>query len=376
MSIIDRDQLLLFDETKENIKRQTSSVIPVRVVYPEAVRSKVAAEIKSGKRAVFENNGVTGLIESRDDAEYVARIMAKLKYGSSHILFNDLASGLYSAYTRKEGFSEARQLVDKETGRPEKTLFTLSHEAIYKLMLGPLVNSNGRAISGAGPVVREIKDQILPILRGEQVEPTACATIQKVRPDGVRIEAAVFGKPIIIDKWSTSAARIMLDHYFFPILESDTIAGDKYLNQVAGLTAFLSFGRFLLRQRQGGSYPQTPDAHKLILSLQAAFEMRGFAPGIVKENSLGRANVTLRRTAVKDLRPEAVASTGRIDFRAFSDFVSRVGQMYRTALDETGIEAQLPHDVLIPATERGAEFPTNPRVVFIKVDKDKKWKEK
>jgi hypothetical protein len=347
----------------------------VRIAYPEVQRFNLANQIEEGKRKVFESDGVMGLIESEKEAQYLARIMAKLKYGSSNIYFNDLGSGLYTAYTRKEGFAEApRQLIDKDTGRPEKTVFTLSHEAIFKLLLGPLVDNNGRAIHGAGPVVKTIKDQILPILRGEQSEPVACASIQRIRPDGTRIEAAVFGKPIIIDKWTTNAARIMLDHSFFPIFESEAKADDKYLNQVAGLGPFLSFGRYLLRERKGGSYPQTPDAHKLILSLQAAFEMAKFAPGIVRENSLGRFNVSLRRKAVKELRPEAVDSKGRIEWQAFSNFVSQVGQMYREALDETGIESQLPDKALIPATERGAEFPKEPelqKIVFVKVDRKK-----
>ncbi len=372
MSIFNPNQPPIFDESKEHIKRQTTAITPMRVVYPETQRSKIASEIEAGRRRAFESDGVLGLVESSEDAEYVARIMARLKYGSSHILFNDLASGLYSAYTRKETFAEEpRQLVDKETQRPVKTVFTLSHEGLFKLMLGPLVNDKGRAISGAGPVVSQLKDQILPILRGEEVEPIACSSIQKKGKDGQVIEAAVFGKPIVIDKWTSNAVRIMLDHYFFPILESDTRAGDKYLNQVAGLAAFLNFGRYLLRQTGKGGFPQTPDAHKLILSVQAAFEMQGFAPGIVRENSIGRHNVIFRRAAIKDLRPEAIESTGRPNFRAFSDFVSNVGQMYRAALDETGIEDQLPANVLIPATEKGAEFPTDQRVVFVKVDRKK-----
>jgi len=369
MSFLKPDQPLLFDERKEHIKRQTSAIIPMRVVYPETQRTKIAREIEIGRRKVFESDGLLGIIESVEDAQYVARVMAKLKYGSSHILFNDLASGLYSAYTRKEGFAEEPcQLVDKETQQPVKTIFTLSHEAVFKLMLGPLVNDRGRAISGAGPVVSQIKDQIIPILRGEKVEPVACSSIQKTTRDGRKIEAAVFGKPIVIDKWTTSAVRIILDHYFFPIFESEVKASDKFLNQVAGLGAFLSFGRYILKKRGQNNFPQTPDAHKLILSIQAAFEMHGFAPGIVRENSLGRHNVTFRRTAIKDLRPEAMESNGRPNFKAFSKFVSSVGIMYRAALDETGIIEHLPPNVLIPATERGAEFPDDPRIVFVKVD--------
>jgi len=372
-------QPLLFDPSKENIKRQTSAITPVRVAYPEAQRHNLADQIAAGKRKVFEQDGVTGLIESQEDAEYLARVMARLKYGTSNLLFNDLATGLYTAHTRGEQFAEVRTLVDSETGKPEKTVFTLSHEAIYKLVMGPIVNAHGRAIAGAGPVVDEIKKQIMPILRGEMVEPTAAASINRKLADGTTVSALIFGKPIIIDKWSPYAARILLDHGFFPMLEDEMTAGDKYLNQVAGLSGFLNFGRYLLRQRSKGhehreSYPQTADAHRLILSLQGAFEMRSFAPGIVKENSLGRNNVSLRRTAVKELRPEAVNSQGRINFREFSDFVSQVGRMYRAALDETGIEDQLNEKTLIPATEKGAEFPSTPgleRVVFVKVDRKK-----
>jgi len=373
MSIFNPTQPLLFDPNKEKIKRQTSSITPMRVVYPETQKHKVSSDIESGRKKAFESDGVLGLIETEEDAEYVARIMARLKYGSTHLLFNDLASGLYSALTRKEGFAEEpRQLVDKESQRPIKTVFTLSHEALYKLMLGPIVNDNGRAIMGAGPVVDQLKREITPILRGEESEPIACSSIHRRNSEGRLIEAAIFGKPIIIDKWSKNAVRILLDHYFFPIFESEIKADDKYLNQVAGLSAFLGFGRYILKQKGiKGSFPQTPDAHKLILSIQAACEMDGFAPGIVRQNSLGRNNVVLRRIAIRSLRPEAINSKGYPNFKEFSEFVSHVGQMYWEALEETGIKDQLPDNVMIPATSKGAEFPSDPRIVFIKVDRKK-----
>lgn len=373
MSLFNPKQPFLFDESKEHIRKQISAITPMSVVYPEAQRQKIADDIESGRRKVFESDGVMGLVSSKEDAAYLARVMARLKYGSNHILFNDLASGLYTAYTRKELFAEEpRRLIDQKTGKVVKTVFTLSHDAVFKLMMGPLVNEKGRAITGAGPVVGQIKDQILPILRGEEVEPIACCSIQRYK-DGKLIEAAVFGKPIIVDTWTTNAARIMLDNAFFPLLEYEAKAGDKYLNQVAGLGAFLSFGRYILKQQGEKGFPQTPDAHKLILSIQAAFEMQGFAPGIVRENRLGRNNVIFRRAAVQSLRPDAMASTGRINFKAFSDFVATVGRMYRAALDETGIEDQLPDKVLVPATDRGAEFPAyNKRIVFVKVDSARK----
>ena len=90
-------------------------------------------------------------------------VVAKLKYGAHHALFHDLGVGIYTALTRPNSpvqFYDVRHLRDTKSGKIEKTVVTISGEGIVKLALGPLVNDNGRAITGAGPIVGEQKDRL------------------------------------------------------------------------------------------------------------------------------------------------------------------------------------------------------------------------
>ena len=192
-------------------------------------------------------------------------------------------------------------------------------------------------------------------------------------------EAIVEGEPVRIYR-KVSGARdaliIDLDYFFFPAIETDgeLRMKDQYLHQVAGLTSFLQLGsKIQSRGKKQGIGVLT--ARKIMLAAQAAFELWTFAPGIVKENQSGRFNISLRRQAVGDLYPSAVdKGTGRIRFKEFSDAVSLAGQYFNNAIEATEIKDELlKHEkILIPAIEKGAEFPEeHPQIVYIKADSAK-----
>lgn len=154
----------------------------------------------------------------------------------------------------------------------------------------------------------------------------------------------------------------------------------QYIHQVAGLTAFLQLGAREINSRIGNSAKaiDVQTARKIILTTQAAYELRTFAPDIVQENHSHRINISLRRNAVKDLYPSAVDNTGWIRYKDFSNAVAMSGLYYNEAINFTGIKDELikQNEVVLLATEGGAEFPKDlPNVVYIKADKVKLQKE-
>jgi len=369
-----------FDKTKENIGRQYSVAYPLRTVYPETQREKIALEVKINERKFFEQ-GVTGVVESQEDVQLLATTLARLKYGADHTLFHDLGVNIHTALTRpndKTSFYDVRYLRDDATGKIEKTAVTISLEGITKLTLGPLVNDKGRAITGAGPVVKEQKKRLHELLYGHRAEPVAGASFNITKDKKIK-KGVIYGKPIIIDKFTKDAFVILLDNTFFPVMENDKKNKIKelYLHHVAGLSSVIAFGRYLLRQEKKGSYPQTPEVHKALLYLQAASEMQKFAPSIIRSQGNGRYNFVFRRgSTISELRPEAKRSDGYIDYREFSNFISNVGRIYATALTKLDIFDHLHERTLVPSIEKGAEFPDNINkdVVYIKADEIRKIK--
>jgi hypothetical protein len=382
--------LLNFDGSKENIPRQITAIVPTRNIHTETGRSRIAQEIEDGKRRpfskrnAFELEGVKGLIERKEDALLVAASIARYKYSANNAFISDIGAGLYTMITNGKGLYDCKELVtrDLKTGKEDKVgaRVIISLDTLYKAAFGALVNDNGRAIHGAGEIVEEAKEKIMPIIDGKVPMPRAYASVQKVdRETGETIEAVIEGEPIRVYR-KVSGARdaliVDLDYFFFPAIEKGDIlkACDLYIHQVAGLTSFLQLGAKIQRGGNKSGSIDVTTARKIILSAQAAYELRYFAPDIVKENQSGRINISLRRGAVGDLYPSAISSQGRIRFKEFSDAVSLAGQYYNKAIEATGIKDELIKrgKIIIPATERGAEFPKeHPQLVYIKADKVK-----
>lgn len=390
MSITYEQALLNFDKSKENIPRQITAIVPTRNIHPETGRGRIAQDVKDGtrkpftKRTAFELEGVKGLINKEKEALLVAASLARYKYSVNNAYISDIGAGLYTMITQEKGLYDYREigLKDSKTGDWEATgaRVILSLDTLYKATFGPLVDNNGRAIHGAGDIVATAKDAIMPIINGKAPMPRAYASIQKKdKKTGETIEAIIEGEPIRVYRkvsGAQDALIIDLDYFFFPAIEKNTKlkAADAYLHQIAGLTSFLQLGARIERAGKKKGSIDVTTARKIILAAQAGYELRYFAPDIVKENTLGRLNILLRRGAVRDLYPSAVDTTGRIRFKDFSDAVACAGQYYMNAIEATGIRNNLikQDKIILIATDKGAEFPPNyPQIVYIKAEKVK-----
>jgi hypothetical protein len=369
-----------FDASKENIPVQITSICPTRNIHPETRHHVITKEVQEGRRAAFEVDGVRGLIEDNNGALEVATSLARFKFSAANAYISDIGSGLYTMLTKGQGLFDYREIIDGKTGEAVSARIILSIETLYKALFGPLVNKNGYAIRGAGDIVKEAKKAVMPIINGEIAMPRAYASIQKKKKNGEKIEAVISGEPIHVYRKLTGARDALvidLDYFFFPAIEKkrgDT-ANDLFIHQVAGMTTFMQYGRYLvnLKNKKPGNLIGALSARKILLAAQAAYELRYFAPEIVKKNSLGRTNIALRRDAIQDLYPSAVnKKTGWIRFSDFSNAVSEAGQYFRAAMNETGITDILlnsEEEILIPAEDRGAEFPREfPKIVYIKAD--------
>jgi len=383
--------LLHFDKTKENIPRQITVIVPMRNVHTETGRRRIAKEIENEKRipyttqnSKFELEGVRGLIEKEEDAMLVAASLARYKYSVKNAYIADIGAGIYTMITNGVGLYDYQELItrDLKTGEENKVgaRVIISLETLYKAAFGSLVDHNGRAIYGAGDIVDAAKDHIIPIINGIVPMPRAYASVQKVNHEsGEKIEAVIAGKPIHVYRQLSGAQDALivdLDYFFFPAVvkgDGKLSAKEMFIHQVAGLTSFLQLGSKIHSEGKKSGIDVTT-ARKIILAAQAAYELRFFAPDIVKENQLGRVNIVLRRGAVENLYPSAVDSHGYIRFKKFSNAVSLAGQYFKHAIHETGIMNELKKrgKILIPAIDKGAEFPKDhPQKVYIKADKAK-----
>ncbi|MBP7735051.1 MAG: hypothetical protein KA369_03670 [Spirochaetes bacterium] len=380
--------LLNFDKSKENIPRQITSIVPTRNIHPETGRSRIAEDVKNGTRKpysinnAFELEGVKGLIKHEADALLVAGSLARYKYSVNNAFISDIGAGIYTMITTQgKGLYDFREIITRDLNRKEDRVgarVIISLETLYKAAFGALVNHNGRAIHGAGDIVEAAKDKIMPIIDGKVPMPRAYASIQKHDPKtGESIVAVIEGEPIRVYRKSSGAKDALiidLDYFFFPAIEKGTAlqASDLYIHQVAGLTSFLQLGAKIHRAGKKAGSIDVTTARKIILAAQAAYELRYFAPDIVKENKSGRINISLRRGAVGDLYPSAIDNQGYIRYKQFSEAVALSGQYFHHAMKALGIFGNLVEkgEVLIPAIEQGAEFPKEyPQIVFIKADK-------
>lgn len=369
-----------FDKKQEIIPRQIGVIHPSRTIWGYTQHSLVSSQIEEKKRRLFET-GVKGFIENEKQLQELTSKVALLRYGVEHCLFHDLGAGLYSALTAPHSdihFADVRPLIDGKTGQTIKTAITLSEEGIYKLTLGPLVNENGRGVAGCGPVVKELKDRIRAILNGLEGEPYALASLNIPSQNGnEEIRAAIFEKPIIISAQGNGGYQIQLSNYFYPVKTDNEQmkAKELFIHSVAGLHSVLAFGRYLETQRGEKGLPQAREAHRAILHLQAGYEMRAFAPDLVKRQGQDRVNIMFRRRpTIKELRPGAIEPSGRINYAEVSRFMANAGTMYARAVYELGILPELNADILVPATFKGAEFPDTEaggrgkEIVYLKAD--------
>ncbi len=409
------EQLLInFDKTKENIPRQITVAMSTRSLYPELRREYIAGKALNGEYnkiyqspiGQFEVEGVTAYVESEQDALIVAGSLARYRYSVANGYMFDIGAGLHSMLTQNsEGLFQCYELYSKDikNGKEEKTgaRIICSIATLKKALFGPLVDNNGRAITGAGDIVEKAWNSVHPILDGKVPMPRAYASIHKNQyqkdskgrvmkdksgnPIALEpIEALVEGEPVRIYR-KVSGARdaliIDLDYMFFPIAidKGSYKMSGQFLHQVGGLTSFLQLGARDANKTLAKAVDVTT-ARKIILCAQAAWELQNFAPGIIRETtaSNSRVNIILRRNAIADLYPAARDSSGKIRYKSFSDAVSTAGIYYESAINATGIKEELikrannGNGVILLATTKGAEFPESlPNSVFIKADRVK-----
>lgn len=406
-----------FDDTKENVRRQITTLSPVRNVHTEVRRRTMQAQINSAenpryfvesdsikndnewieaakKYREFASAGISAYVDNIEQAQKVARTHAITRFLKSNAYLADIASSFYTIATspaQRGSLADVREMVERnKMGEEEATGIHIvcTESAIRKALLGPIVWEDGGTVKGAGEVVKEAFDAINPVLRGLAPPPIAYASINKKRADGTKIEILLAGNPIRIYRHERRKGQgeveniysIYLDRSFFPAVFEGGFptADDQYINQVAGLTAFLDLGRKLYK---ASSKPEkiieTIPARRIMGAVQAVFELRAFAPGLVKENLSGRINISIRREAIVDVLPCAVSTPKNgdvyINFKMASEMVAQAGEFFRLAMEYTGITEQLKNkNILVPASERGMEFPENyPKVAYVKVDRFK-----
>lgn len=393
---------------QEHISRQIQAIMPVRTVIGETSRGIIAEDIQNGKYCgakiddmvvmknakegytkKFLDHGIKGTLQSDEAKQIVAATMDRFRYGAENVVMHDFASGLWTAVTNpnpktQDSFYDVHTTVNSLTGRPENLVVVLSREAIYKLALGPLVTETGYSIRGAGDVVNHQKDRLSMFLDGKLPEPMLIASIRSTQ-NGEKV--VVRSKPIIIHSVASSVRKdlfeIYLDPTLFPVIEQDgkyKVGSEGYLHTVAGLSSILMYARQILSRQGVQGLPQAPEAHKAILLLQSAFELSPYFTEIAKPNpNTHRIDIAGRRyPVVKSLYPSAIQTIKgeenkppRIRYKDFSRFMSSSGLLLLAGLEELGITDQLDYRTMLPAIERGAEFPDQPgyeNVVFLKAE--------
>jgi len=393
-------KLLEFDANKENIPRQITSIVSLRETWGITQRKTISTQVKNKEvipyskiESKFDREGIMGTIERQEDALKVAAIIAGYKYTIKNHYLSDIGAGLYTMVTQNQGLYDVQEIGTQDRqGNFEATGVRIicSIQTLYKAAFGSLVNHKGNAINGAGDIIDKAKEHIIPIVNGEVPMPRAYASVYKneKQEDGSfkEIKAVIEGEPMRIYRkvsGAKDALVIDLDYFFFPCRFLNDIfsvkKGEMFIHRVAGQTVFLQLGSRLVNKGKERSPIDIDTAVKILTAAQAGFEMGYFAPGIVKETSGGRVNISLRRAAVQNLYPSAVDSTtGRIRFKDFSEAVSLTGQYFNRAMEFTGIKEELLKIkdkngtplILIPAEDKGAEFPEElPGTVYIKADR-------
>jgi len=403
-----------FSKEKENVPRQITSIRPVQELYPEAGKKLLAEKLEAGnikhivdatKQLRFEQEGIIGVIETKEEAIQLASAIAMHDYSISNLLVSDLAAGLYTMATTNAGLYDSMLSYDDQ-GNPMSLYITTSRETIWKALFGPLVNDNGYGLPRTNDILRDAKKHMLPLLSGAMSAPVAYASIHKEGRSGEDpIRVVIMGRPLsikyglmtakrdrqglpVIDTSKVDAVTVELDLFFYPVQVSGhgntLIAGERFVHQVAGLTSFLQFGsryvdEYLEQHPDTEGYlppdrrPDIVTMRKILIAENTAFQLEKLYPGIVRVRGK-KAEVVIRRSAIKTIYPSAHRirnGEGYYNYKLFSDAVAHTGRAFNTAINLTGIKDQLRQNgkIFIPTNDQGAEFPENSKkVVLLKME--------
>ena len=368
---------------KPNGQQLYFNVMPANMMYPYK-RQEMAEEVRTQARTAYERNDKNGdlIPVAAAGIDPYALGLSRLKYGLENIWMHDIGCGLLSIITtgRAKGFNLDFEVLKNEEGKIRVWRVTASRETLRRCVMGPLLGMNGRAVTGAGDIADEVRRHLDPIFAGDAPEPLSYVSINQGKFKGI-----LKAKPITIRASTADAVMLEVDNNFFEMKankDGDYKTAGPYVCTIAGMGAVLQFGKKIAQDRgivpPGETWPQMPSAHRLMLYIQTAFQIGTFRPTreIVFRGNNGRYNVNLKRDVAKYVYPECYDAkrgvNGWIEYKTFSNFVSSSGIMLATAIDETGIADKLPKEILIPARDRGAEFPNEKPGdggrVYLKVD--------
>ena len=379
---------------QENTPRLITTITPARDVYPLVQGKKILAEaienVKERDRELqFLHNGIKAVLRTDKEILEVAQALALFNFNREQHYIADMFTGLYTMLTRGEKFLDIREVRAKD---PWSGSEYLSHvrivttlQTLYKAALGPLLDSSGRSVNGAGDIVHDAKKIIDPILYGAIAMPRATITLKNIKKDDGEItDAWISGEPIHIHRMTKKLSDIVavdLDTDFAPVKfdGNKILANDQFINNVAGLTAMLQLGKRLTDEGDTKGI-NAMTAKQIILTFQTGMELQritGF--GLIRNKITDRLNVTVRRSALPGMFPNAVRDLGkpteRLNYKEISNAVAKAGQYFYKAMELTDIIEELECNtapIYIPALDRGVEFPEGihyKNVVYFKADR-------
>jgi len=376
---------------KENTPRLITTITPARDVYPMVQGKKILNEAVTDARdndreLEFLHNGIKAVLRTDEEILEVAQALALFNFNREQHYIADMFTGLYTMLTRGEKFLDIKEVRAKD---PWDDTEYISHvrivttlQTLYKAALGPLVDGNGRSLNGTYDIVHDAKKIIEPILYGKAAMPRATVSLRGIKKnDGEIGNAWISGEPIHIHRMTKHLSDLVavdLDQDFAPVkFEGNKIlAGDQFINNVAGLTAMLQLGK---RYCEKGDGINAMTAKQIILTFQTGMELQRITGFGIKKNNSGRLNVIVRRPALPGIFPNAIKDLGkpteRPNYKEISNTVAKAGQYFYKAIEMTDILEELegnPTPIYIPALDRGVEFPEGmhyKNVVFFKADR-------
>jgi len=393
------DELLLLDihenGATEKTRRLITNIIPFSNVYPQLQKNKLIEDANSHttRELAFLQDGIRSVADTPEKIAEVTNILAMFKFNLQHDFVADLHRGLYTMLTRQGEHkflrTEPLESTDPVTGKKgiKSILIFTKLETLKKSAYGPLVDDKGRALFGSTDIIYNANKKLLPFVYDEKVPmPRAFASFQAKQKDGSFKRAWISGYPLHIRKATNRLSDtivIEMDTSYAPVKIDSSgkyVADGQFIHEVAGLTAMMQFGKRLAGAgTKGAITAQT--AKQIILTIQAACELKLIVGIGCAVNKSGRLNVTIRRKSIKDMIPDAVEmrknNYEHINFKRVSNAIAQAGLYYKLAIDKTGILDEISketggHYIYIPATDRAAEFPQGEKyknVVYLKAEK-------
>jgi len=378
---------------KENTPRLITTITPARDVYPLVQGKKILNDAiedarERGRELEFLHNGIKAVLRTDKEILEASKALALFNYNKEQHYIADMFTGLYTMLTRGEKFLDIKEVYAKD---PAGNTEYISHvrivttlQTLYKAALGPLVNGKGRSLNGTYEIVHDAKKIIEPILYGKAAMPRATVSLKDIKKqNGELCNAWISGEPLHIHRMTNNLSDLVaidLDTDFAPVkFEGNKIlAGDQFINNIAGLTAMLQLGKRYTDDKAGRGITAMT-AKQIILTFQTGMELQRITGFGIKKNNADRLNVTVRRAALPGIFPNAIRDIGkpteRPNYKEISNIVAKAGQYFYEAILRTDILEELKGSntpIYVPALECGAEFPEGihyKNVVYFKADR-------